>query len=66
MLLGNTLIRTKEPGFSAIQFECVVCSNERAIGARETYGFAKVGCLRLNGRHSARGSLDVLETFKHR
>jgi ribosomal protein S18 acetylase RimI-like enzyme len=64
MMLEHSLVRAKERGFRAMQFNFVVSTNERAIRTWEAYGFAKVGCLPLGFKHPALGFVDAFVMYK--
>ncbi len=58
-MLEHSLVRAKERGFRALQFNFVVSTNERAIRTWEAYGFQKVGCIPLGFQHPALGLVDA-------
>jgi len=64
LMLEHSLVRAKERGFRAMQFNFVVSTNERAIKTWEAYGFAKVGCLPLSFRHPTLGFVDAFVMYK--
>jgi ribosomal protein S18 acetylase RimI-like enzyme len=64
LMLEHSLVRAKERGFRAMQFNFVVSTNERAIRTWEAYGFAKVGCLPLGFRHPALGFVDAFVMYR--
>jgi ribosomal protein S18 acetylase RimI-like enzyme len=64
MMLEHSLVRAKERGFRAMQFNFVVSTNERAIKTWEAYGFARVGRLPLSFRHPALGFVDAFVMYK--
>ncbi|MGE0665157.1 MAG: N-acetyltransferase family protein [Sphingomonadales bacterium] len=51
-------------GFSAMQFNFVVASNERAVGLWRSLGFAVVGRLPGAFRHPALGEVDALVMYR--
>jgi len=63
-MLEHSLIRAKERGFRAMQYNFVVSTNERAIRTWEAYGFAKVGCLPLAFKHPTLGYVDAFVMYK--
>jgi GNAT superfamily N-acetyltransferase len=64
LMLEHSLIRAKERGFRAMQYNFVVSTNERAIKTWEAYGFAKVGCLPLAFRHPTLGYVDAFVMYR--
>jgi ribosomal protein S18 acetylase RimI-like enzyme len=64
LMLEHSLVRAKERGFRAMQFNFVVSTNERAIRTWEAYGFAKVGCLPLAFRHPVVGFVHAFVMYK--
>jgi len=64
LMLEHSLVRAKERGFRAMQFNFVVSTNERAIKTWEAYGFAKVGRLPGSFRHPALGFVDAFVMYK--
>jgi len=64
LMLEHSLVRAKERGFRAMQFNFVVSTNERAIRTWEAYGFAKVGCIPLGFRHPALGFVDAFVMYR--
>jgi GNAT superfamily N-acetyltransferase len=64
LMLEHSLIRAKERGFRAMQYNFVVSTNERAIKTWEAYGFAKVGCLPLAFRHPTLGYIDAFVMYR--
>lgn len=63
LMLEHSLVRAKERGFHATQFNFVVSTNERAMRAWAAYGFAKVGFLPLC-RHPVLGFVDAFVMYK--
>jgi ribosomal protein S18 acetylase RimI-like enzyme len=63
-MLEHSLIRAKERGFLAMQFNFVVSTNERAIKTWEAYGFQKVGCIPLGFKHPTLGLVDAFVMHK--
>ena len=64
LMLEHSLVRAKERGFRAVQFNFVVGSNERAIRTWEAYGFAVVGRLPSAFNHPTLGFVDALVMYK--
>jgi ribosomal protein S18 acetylase RimI-like enzyme len=56
----HSLERARERGFRAMQFNFVVCTNERAIKLWTSLGFKIVGHLPLAFEHPALGFVDAL------
>ena len=63
-MLEHSLVRAKERGFRAMQFNFVVSTNERAIRTWEAYGFRKVGCIPLGFNHPTLGFVDAFVMHK--
>jgi GNAT superfamily N-acetyltransferase len=63
-MLEHSLVRAKERGFRAMQFNFVVSTNERAIKTWEAYGFGKIGCIPLGFKHPTRGFVDAFVMHK--
>jgi ribosomal protein S18 acetylase RimI-like enzyme len=64
LMLEHSLVRAKERGFRAMQFNFVVSANERAIRTWEAYGFAVVGRLPSAFNHPTLGFVDALVMYK--
>ena len=64
LMLEHSLVRAKERGFRAMQFNFVVGTNERAIKTWEAYGFEKVGRLPLSFKHPTNGFVDAFVMYK--
>ncbi len=64
LMLEHSLVRARERGFRAMQFNFVVSTNDRAIRTWEAYGFEKVGCLPLAFRHPSLGFVDAFVMYK--
>jgi len=64
LMLEHSLVRAKERGFRAMQFNFVVSTNARAINTWEAYGFAKVGRLPLAFDHPTLGFVDAFVMYK--
>ena len=64
LMLEHSIVRAKERGFRAMQFNFVVSTNERAIKTWEAYGFAVVGRLPSAFNHPRLGFVDALVMYK--
>jgi ribosomal protein S18 acetylase RimI-like enzyme len=64
MMLEHSLVRAKERGFRAMQFNFVVSTNERAMRTWEAYGFGKVGRIPEGFRHPTLGFVDAFVMYK--
>jgi len=60
----DSLIRARERGFRAMQFNFVVSTNEHAIRLWRSLGFDVVGKLPLAFRHPTLGDVDALVMFR--
>lgn len=60
----HSLIRAKERGFRAMQFNHVVSTNARAVALWQKLGFAIVGTLPQAFNHPAAGYVDSYVMFK--
>lgn len=60
----DSLDRARERGFRAMQFNCVVSTNTRAVALWERMGFAVVGRLPEAFDHPAQGYVDALVMFR--
>lgn len=60
----HSLARARQRGFRAMQFNCVVATNARAIRAWQSLGFAVVGRLPGAFRHPSRGFVDALVMWR--
>ena len=60
----HSLVHAKERGFRAIQFNCVVGTNECAIKLWRSLGFAVVGTLPGAFNHPEQGYVDALVMFR--
>jgi len=56
----HSLAAARERGYTALQFNFVVASNEGAVRLWQKHGFAVVGRVPLAFRHRALGPVDVL------
>ena len=56
----HSLDRARARGFRAMQFNCVVASNGRAVGLWQSCGFAVVGRVPETFRHPELGLVDTL------
>jgi L-amino acid N-acyltransferase YncA len=64
-LLGEHSLRVaKELGFAAMQFDCVVSTNEASVALWKKLGFAIVGTLPHAFRHSRLGLVDAYVMHK--
>src|SRR5207253_1017974 len=63
-MCAHSLERARERGFRAMQFNCVVSTNERAVRLWESFGFAVVGRLPRAFEHPKRGFVDALVMFR--
>jgi ribosomal protein S18 acetylase RimI-like enzyme len=61
----HSLGRAKEQGFLAMQFNFVVCSNERAVRLWQSLGFEIVGRLPVAFMHPTLGPVDALVMYRH-
>lgn len=58
--MGNhALAQARARGFLAIQFNCVVSTNQRAIRLWESLGFSVVGTVPRAFRHPSQGLVDI-------
>ncbi|HWJ70253.1 MAG TPA: GNAT family N-acetyltransferase [Sphingobium sp.] len=60
----HSLDHARSRGFTAMQFNCVVSTNERAVKLWQKWGFAIVGRLPLAFRHPTHGYVDALVMFR--
>ena len=60
----HSLERARERGFSAMQFNFVIASNERAVRLWQSCGFAIVGTLPGAFAHPTRGLVDAYVMFR--
>jgi ribosomal protein S18 acetylase RimI-like enzyme len=63
-MLEHSLVRARERGFRAMQFNFVVSSNERAVKTWQAYGFEIVGRLPGAFRHPALGDVDAFVMYR--
>jgi GNAT superfamily N-acetyltransferase len=63
-MCAHSLEHAKSRGFSAMQFNFVVSSNERAVHLWQTLGFDIVGKLPGAFRHPAAGLVDALVMYR--
>ena len=61
----HSLERAQARGFRAMQFNCVVTSNERAVRLWQSCGFTIVGRVPETFRHPALGLVDTLVMHRH-
>jgi ribosomal protein S18 acetylase RimI-like enzyme len=59
-MCAHSLITARERGYTALQFNFVVASNETAIRLWQKHGFTVVGRVPLAFRHRSLGPVDVL------
>jgi ribosomal protein S18 acetylase RimI-like enzyme len=62
----HSLNRARERGFRAMQFNCVVSTNERAIQLWQLFGFEIVGTLPGAFAHPIHGDVDAYVMFRSR
>jgi len=60
----HSLDRARERGFRAMQFNCVVSTNDRAVRLWESLGFAIVGVLPQAFLHPSQGYVDAFVMFQ--
>jgi ribosomal protein S18 acetylase RimI-like enzyme len=60
----HSLMRARELGFLAMQFNFVVSSNERAVRLWQRHGFQIVGCLPKAFRHPELGLIDAYVMYR--
>jgi ribosomal protein S18 acetylase RimI-like enzyme len=60
----HSLDRARDRGFRAMQFNCVVASNERAVGLWRSCGFEIVGRVPDAFRHPRLGYVDTLVMYR--
>jgi GNAT superfamily N-acetyltransferase len=63
-MLAHSLERARKRGFRAMQFNCVVSTNTRAVHVWKENGFAVVGTLPEAFRHPKLGYVDALVMFR--
>lgn len=63
-MCGHSLEEARRRGFSAMQFNFVVASNERAVRLWQSCGFAVAGRLPGVFRHPRLGPVDALVMFR--
>lgn len=61
----HSLVRAKERGFRAMQFNFVVSTNAAAVKLWSSLGFETVGRLPLAFKHPAHGFVDALVMYRH-
>jgi ribosomal protein S18 acetylase RimI-like enzyme len=59
-MCAHSLDHARERGFSAMQFNFVIATNERAIRLWQSFGFNTVGCIPAAFRHPVLGLVDAL------
>lgn len=60
----HSLEEARARGFVAMQFNCVVASNERAVGLWQSCGFEVVGRVPETFRHPKLGHVDTLVMYR--
>jgi ribosomal protein S18 acetylase RimI-like enzyme len=63
-LCTDSLSRAKERGFRAMQFNCVVSTNERAVRLWKSMGFVTVGVLPGAFCHPTLGEVDAFVMYR--
>jgi len=63
-MLEHSLVRAKERGFRAMQFNFVVSTNDRAVKLWQRLGFDIVGRLPQAFQHPSRGLVDALVMYR--
>jgi ribosomal protein S18 acetylase RimI-like enzyme len=63
-MCAHSLERAKARGFRAVQFNCVVSTNERAVRLWRSFGFETVGCLPGAFLHPRLGFVDALVMYR--
>jgi ribosomal protein S18 acetylase RimI-like enzyme len=61
----HSLELAREQGFLSMQFNFVVCSNERAVRLWQSLGFEIVGRLPVAFMHPTLGPVDALVMYRH-
>ena len=60
----HSLELARREGYRATQFDCVVSSNERAVGLWRSLGFDIVGRLPGAFQHPTQGSIDAVVLYR--
>ncbi|WP_424975842.1 N-acetyltransferase family protein [Dinoroseobacter sp. S124A] len=63
-MLAHSLEAARHAGFRAMQYNCVVATNTRAVGLWQAHGFEIVGTLPEAFRHPAEGLVDAYVMMK--
>jgi len=63
-MLAHSLDAARAAGFRAMQYNCVVATNTRAVALWKAYGFDIVGTLSEAFRHPAHGFVDAYVMWK--
>ena len=63
-MCADSLERARECGFTAMQFNFVISSNERAVSLWQSCGFAIVGTLPRAFAHPTRGFVDAYVMYR--
>ena len=64
MMCADSLARARERGFTAMQFNFVISSNERAVNLWQRCGFTIVGTLAGAFAHPSRGLVDAYVMYR--
>ncbi len=63
-MCAHSLERARQRGFTAMQYNFVIASNERAVKLWQSLGFKIVGSLPAAFAHPARGLVDAYVMFR--
>src|ERR1022692_2639663 len=63
-IVGTYYLRSKKRGFTAMQFNFVISSNERAVSLWQSCGFAIIGALPGAFAHPTRGLVDAYVMYR--
>jgi L-amino acid N-acyltransferase YncA len=64
-MLAHSLEAARAAGFLAMQYNCVVSTNTRAVALWQAHGFAIVGTLPRAFRHPREGRVDAHVMYRH-
>jgi L-amino acid N-acyltransferase YncA len=64
-MLAHSLDAARAAGFRAMQYNCVVSTNTRAVALWQTHGFDILGTLPRAFRHPRQGDVDAHVMFRH-
>ena len=64
-MLAHSLLAAREAGFTAMQYNCVVSTNTRAVALWQAHDFEIIGTLPLAFRHPREGLVDAHVMFRH-